>query len=82
MKPFTGPSPIYVFVTMMPTKKNGLREEYTSRVGTCREASEIAGVIAKDRAAMRNTFGGLIDPGNSSGRSYRAFKAEWTELKI
>ena len=81
-KTFTGPPPIYVFVTVTPTPKNGLSKPFTSRVGTCHKPGDIAGLIAKDRRAMNDTFGGLIDAPGTSGRSYRAFRAEWTEIKV
>jgi hypothetical protein len=81
-KTFTGPPPIYVFVTMTPNKRNGLSKTHTSRIGTCHNPEEIAGLIAEDRKAMGDTFGGLIDAPGTSGRSYRAFRAEWTEIKV
>jgi hypothetical protein len=39
-------------------------------------------LIASDKAAMGNTFGGLVDAVTTTDRTYRAFKAEWTEIKL
>lgn len=80
MKSLTLPPPYYVFVEISPTKKNGLRELYVGRIGTAHDAAGIRKVIADDRRAMGQTFGGLIDPVSLEGRHYRAFRAEWTEL--
>lgn len=81
-KPFTGPPPIYVFVTVPADPKRGISEAFTGRVGTCATEAEIAGLIAKDKRAMADTFGGLIDGVSTKGRVYRAFRAEWTEVLI
>jgi hypothetical protein len=80
--PFVKPSPIHVYVTIKPTKTNGLKEPYTGRVGLCNDMVEAKRLIASDKAAMGNTFGGLVDAVTTTDRTYRAFKAEWTEIKL
>jgi hypothetical protein len=59
-----------------------MTETITGRVGTCQHEKDIPALIADDRKAMGESFGGLIEPVSMEGRSYRAFRAEWTELKI
>jgi hypothetical protein len=81
-KAFERPPVIQVYCTQQPTKKNGMTETMTWRAGVCQDASEVASVITKDRKAMGETFGGLIEPVSLEGRSYRAFRAEWTEIKV
>lgn len=82
MKPFIKPAAYVVYVTVVPTAKNGLREPYTFRVGPAQDLAGVSKVIADDKHAMRNTLGGLIEAGDISGRSYRAFKAVWEEVDI
>jgi len=79
---WNSPPAIYVFVTVKPNGKNGLTEPFTGRVGTCQTEAEVASIIRKDLKAMGETFGGLFEPMNTSGRTYRAFRASWTELTI
>jgi len=81
-KAFVRPATIQVYCTVEPTKRNGLKVKHTHRVANCNDESEIAGIIARDRNAMTNTFGGLIDSPGIAGRSYRAFRAEWTEIAV
>jgi len=81
-KAFERPPAIYLFVTVKPTKKNGMTETITGRVGTCQHESEIPALIAKDRRDMGQTFGGLIEPASMEGRTYRAFRAEWSEIAV
>jgi hypothetical protein len=81
-KSWAGPAPVHVFVTIAPDAKRGTRDYYTGRVGTCRTPEEVPAMIAKDRAAMNDTLGGLIEPGQTSGRTYRAFRAQWEELDL
>lgn len=82
VKDFKGPRAIHVYVTIEADPKRGIDEPYTGRVGTCNKPDEVKALIAADVATMRQTFGGLIEPGRTKGRTYRAFRAEWTELKI
>lgn len=82
ISPFTKPQPIHVYVTIRPTKSNGLTAPFTGRVGFCHSTEEAKRLIAADKAAMGNTFGGLVDPVSTNDRTYRAFKAEWTEIKL
>jgi len=78
VKAFSGPSRYTVTVTVPPRTEGG--EHYTGRVGVTDDKSKIAGMIADDIVAMRDTFGGLIEPTSTSGRVYRVFEAKWTEL--
>jgi hypothetical protein len=82
MRNFKGPAPIAVYCTVQPTAANGLTTADTHRVKACNDESEIAAIIEEDRRAMCDTFGGLIDAPGASGRTYRAFRAVWTELPI
>jgi hypothetical protein len=82
MKGIASPSPIYVFVTVHPTKRNGLKKPHSSRVGVCQHESEIAKMVKDDLREMSNTFGGLIESAGTQGRYYQAFRAAWTEIKI
>ena len=76
------PPTFTVYCTVAPTKRNSLDKPHTHRVGTTHDAKLIPGMIAEDRRAMCDTFGGLIDAPGASGRTYKAFKAEWTEVSI
>jgi hypothetical protein len=79
---FQRPAPYYVYVTVSPTKRNGIAKAFTSRAGVAHDEAGILKVIQDDLTEMGKTFGGLIDPVGVEGRSYRAFKAEWTEVDI
>lgn len=81
-KSWAGPQPIHIFVTIAPNAKRGTSDYYTGRVGTCKTAEEIPAMIARDLAEMSNTFGGLFEAGQTSGRTYRAFRANWEELDV
>lgn len=78
----TKPSPIWVFVTVTPNDRNGLKKEFTARVGAAKTEPEALKLIVDDLAAMNDTFGGLVEPVSKKGRKYRAFRAEWTEIKL
>lgn len=80
--PFTKPPAIHVYVTVRPNATNGISEAFTSRIGTCSDEKEVAGIIASDLRAMGDTFGGFMEPVSTNGRSYRAFRAEWSEIKL
>lgn len=78
---FTAPGNYAVFVTVKPNKRNGITREFTARVGAYQTETLARAAIVKDREAMCNTFGGLIDAPGNTGRSYRIFKSNgWTEL--
>lgn len=81
-KPFKTPRPYLVMVTVTPNGKNGIREPFTARVGFADDPKNCARLVREDLAAMGQTFGGLIEPTDTGGRTYRAFKAEWTEVPI
>ena len=82
MADFKQPPAIWVYVTLAPDAKKGISKPYTGRVGTCSDEAGVAKIIADDRRAMGETFGGLIAPVSTKGRTYRAFRAEWTEIKL
>ena len=79
---FQRPPRFSVYVTVKPTKRNGQSKTYTHRVGTCNDKAAIKDIVRKDKAAVRDTLGGLFEPGTTSGRTYRAFEAKWTEVPI
>lgn len=76
------PRAIYVVVDIPATKENRISKPFTAKVGWCNDPSEIKALIAEDIKAMGDTLGGLLPAVSTKGRKYRAFKAEWTELKI
>src|SRR6478609_696271 len=78
-KPWNGPAKYHVFVEVKP---KGHSDSFVGRVGTTNDLSKIPGIIADDLLAMRDTFGGLIDPAPTSngGRFYRVFEMTPTEL--
>lgn len=74
------PRKYHVFVTVSPTKRNGVSEKFTGRVGTADTRDEAYALIPKDRHAMNDTFGGLIDAPGDGGRKYQVFEATWREV--
>lgn len=50
------------------------------RVATARTEEEAAERIAEERAAMRDTLGGLIAPGDDR-QTYEVWKADWTLVR-
>jgi hypothetical protein len=82
LKPFKGPATFFVYVTIQPYPNCGFTGEYTARIGACNNETEIMPMIKKDLQAMGDTLGGLIEPVSTKGRRYRAFRAEWSEVKI
>jgi len=81
MSKFIKPRSIYVVVDIPANKTNGIKP-FTARVGWCNEPSEIQALINNDIKEMGDTLGGLIPAVSTKGRKYRAFQAEWTELKL
>lgn len=79
---FTGPNPIHLYVVVRPNATNGVSKEFTARIGTCKTETEISSLIVADLEAMNDTFGGMMETVSTKGRSYRAFKATWTELDL
>jgi len=76
------PKAIAVFVTVHPNKRNGVTKKFSARVASCDTVDQARALIADDRRAMGDTFGGLIDAPGSAGREYHIFRAEWTEIKL
>jgi hypothetical protein len=76
------PRKYHVFVTVAPTKKNGMSKPFTGRVGSADTIEEARKLIDEDRRAMNNTYGGLIDAPGSRGREYQVFEAAWTEIVL
>lgn len=74
------PAEYVVYVTIVPTKENGMKEQITSRVGVAHSIDGCRAVVKRDLQDMGNTFGGLIAPAPIKGRAYRFFKAQWTEV--
>lgn len=84
-EPWHGPARYHLFVEFKPTQAPGEPDAvdcYVGRVGTTNDLSKIPGMIADDLLAMRDTFGGLIDPAPTStkGRFYRVFEMAPKEL--
>jgi hypothetical protein len=75
---FKTPRPIAIFVTIVAKGS----PPYTARIATADNESDIPRLIAEDKRAMGDTFGGLIEAASTKGRSYRAFRAVWTEIPI
>lgn len=78
---FSTPAPFVIYVTVAPTRKNGLTTPHTARIGAATNLEGVKNMIADDRASARRTFGGLIEP-STSERTYRIFRAAWTEVAL
>lgn len=55
-------------------------EPHVTRVAMTMDLREVPKLIEEDRKSMGETFGGLIAPTSTNGRSYRLFRASWIEL--
>jgi hypothetical protein len=77
---FKKPAKFAVYVVTRPTKRNGLSRPHVSWVGATNDENVIAEIIQRDVDAIRETFGGLMEPGEIRGREYRVFRSEWTEV--
>lgn len=82
MPHMTTPAEFHVFVDITPTKANGASREFTSCIARVHDEAAIGRAIKADLEGMRKTGGGVIEPGSVSGRTYRAFRAAWTEVAI
>ena len=71
------PPSLVVYCWIAPTKKNGLVKPLLSRVGAAHDRAGAEKLIADDKAAMSNTYGGLFAPSDISHRHYRVFSAAW-----
>lgn len=76
---FEKPAQYAVYVTFTC---EGTKKRLTARIGVANDAAKIPKIIADDKKAMGDTFGGLMAPVSIKGRTYRAFKADWSELTI
>lgn len=82
MKHGTIPGKYQVIVDVVPTKKNGLRKPFSSRVGGSKDLVGARKLIADDQNAMKSTYGGLIDAPGVGGRTYRVYECTYTEVKL
>lgn len=79
----TLPRPYIVAVDIQPNKSNGLTEPlYLQRVGNADTLKDARKLIADDIRQMSETYSGLISGVSIRGRTYRIFKAEWTEVEV
>jgi hypothetical protein len=76
------PAPYVVYVTVAPTKRNGITKPHTARVGAAGSIKEAQELIADDKKAMGETFGGLIEAPGTTGRAYSIFKANWQAVAL
>lgn len=79
MERFKEPAPFHVYCDT-GTNFNG--KPNIARLGAARDADGIRKLIENDKAAMGNTFGGLIAPVSIKGRTYGAFRATWEEVDL
>ena len=85
MKNFTEPMPYVVYCDTGHILQHGERkgEVFVTRVGPARTIEDAKALIIKDRAAMGETFGGLIAPTDVSKRTYGIFRAlGWEEVDL
>ncbi len=76
------PAPYAVYVEVAQYPDCGFTGTYTSRLGPAKSLEDAQRKIADDRKAMGDTMGGLIEPVNTKGRTYRIFKsAGWEEVR-
>ncbi len=78
---FKKPPAYHVYVTVHPNARNGVMEAFVARIGTTNDPAKIPVIIADDKRVMQDTFGGLIAPTSTNGRTYHTFKATWEEVK-
>lgn len=75
------PARYRVLCYVTPTKKNHISKPLIIKVGDAKTIMDAEALIAKDRASMNETFGGLLDAPGSSGRHYEIFEAvDWKKL--
>jgi hypothetical protein len=76
------PRKYLVVVTVTPTKRNGLKTPFTSRVCGANTIKEALAGIEQDKRDICGTLGGLIDAPGIGGREYQVFEATWKEIDI
>lgn len=75
------PAPYRVVCRITPTAKNHISRPMLTGVGAAHTLEEAQQLIVDDRAAMGDTFGGLIEALGTSGRDYRIFRAAgWEDV--
>jgi hypothetical protein len=74
------PMPYAVHCRVEPTAANHLTAPWNHRIGAylTRERAMLA--IAEDLDQCGETFGGLFPPTSTKGRSYRIWRAAWTDV--
>jgi hypothetical protein len=79
------PANYAVFVEVAYYKNCGFKpdEKCIGRLGAAKDMEGVAKLIANDRQAMGDTFGGLIDAVSTKGRKYLVFKCDtWEAVAI
>lgn len=73
---FEKPKPLHIYAEWSDGKHSGI-----ARLRPAATEDEARETIAADKAAMAETFGGLI-AGSRGSRTYRVFRAEWSEVTL
>lgn len=84
LKPFA-PKRFLLTCTVPSDPRDKVRlhsDGFTFRVAATDDRDAIPGLIAEDKKEARNTFGGLIEPGQVHARTYRLFEASWAEIPL
>jgi hypothetical protein len=76
------PKPYMVYVTITPTRANGLTKTITSRVGPANSIDDANRLIADDKKEMGETYGGMIEAPGVKGRTYQIFRANWEDVTV
>lgn len=77
----TMPGRYIILVDVEPTQ--GFPEGHTYRFHTTGNTlEEVRAIIAHNEHDLRNTFGGLIDPGKPAKRKYRIFEATYKQVDL
>lgn len=82
-EPFTKPGDFLVVVTIAEYPNCGFQGTFTIRVGAAKTIEGAQQLIADDRKAMGDTYGGLIPAVSTKGRTYRVFQSKgWDEVSV
>lgn len=71
---------VYVEIAAYPNCGFKTTEKYISRLGPAASMAGVEKLIADDRKAMGETYGGLIEPTRLKGRTYKIFESTWQEV--